>query len=58
MVLYGEEEEAMMAESTDPVIQRIWSEKNVEEYAPTPNVNVHVYVTLFVFVIKSIFSDC
>ena len=28
-VLYGEEEEEMMAESEDPVIQRIWKEKEV-----------------------------
>ena len=38
MVLYGEEEEEMMQKSTDPVIKRIWDEKIVEEYAPTPKV--------------------
>ena len=30
-VLYGEEEEEMMAESPDPVIQRIWQEKEVNK---------------------------
>jgi len=35
MVLYGEEEEEMMAESPDPVIQRIWQEKEVKPYSPT-----------------------
>ena len=39
MVLYGEEEEEMMQRSTDPVIRRIWDEKIVEEYAPTPKVS-------------------
>ena len=38
MVLYGEEEEEMMQKSADPVIRRIWDEKIVEEYAPTPKV--------------------
>ena len=38
MVLYGEEEEEMMQKSADPVIRRIWDEKIVEEYAPTPRV--------------------
>ena len=38
MVLYGEEEEEMMEKSADPVIRRIWDEKVVEEYAPTPKV--------------------
>jgi hypothetical protein len=28
-VLYGEEEEIMMAESKDPVIQQIWTRKIV-----------------------------
>ena len=41
MVLYGEEEEEMMQKSTDPVIKRIWDEKIVEEYAPTPKVRFH-----------------
>ena len=40
MVLYGEEEEEMMQKSTDPVIKRIWDEKIVEEYAPTPKVQL------------------
>ena len=39
MVLYGEEEEEMMQKSTDPVIKRIWDEKMVEEYAPSPKVS-------------------
>ncbi len=38
MVLYGEEEEAMMAQSTDPIIKKIWDEKKVEQYSPTPKV--------------------
>lgn len=36
MVMYGEEEEEMMAVSTDPVIQQIWDGKIVAEYSPTP----------------------
>jgi len=28
-VLYGEEEEEMMASSPDPVIRRIWNDKDV-----------------------------
>jgi len=39
MVLYGEEEQEMMAESTDPIISTIWNKKYVAEYAPTPQVN-------------------
>ena len=38
MVLYGEEEEAMMARSTDPVIKKIWQDKDVVEFSPTPKV--------------------
>ena len=38
MVLYGEEEEEMMAQSEDPVVRRIWQEKIVTEYSPTPKV--------------------
>ena len=36
LVLYGEEEEIQMAQSTDPVISTIWRDKNVvplEEHA-------------------------
>merc|ERR1712198_221261 len=35
MVLYGEEEEEMMASSEDAVIRRIWDEKNIKPYSPT-----------------------
>ena len=38
MVLYGEEEEEMMAQSTDPVIKKVWDDKVIEEYHPTPRV--------------------
>lgn len=38
MVLYGEEEEEMMAESTDPIIQIIWRDKIVTEYSQVPQV--------------------
>jgi len=38
MVLYGEEEEEMMAQSTDPVIKTIWDDKVVVDYSPTPKV--------------------
>ncbi len=38
MVLYGEEEEEMMAQSEDPVVKEIWDRKIVEEYSPTPQV--------------------
>ncbi len=38
MVLYGEEEEVMMAQSQDPIIKAIWQGKLVEEYAPMPKV--------------------
>ena len=39
MVLYGEEEEEMMAASEDPVIKRIWNEKYVEVYSQTPKID-------------------
>lgn len=42
MVLYGEEEEEMMARSTDPVIKTIWNDKYVAEYSPTPKVKQEV----------------
>lgn len=32
-MLYGEEEEVLMAESPDPVIRRIWEEKEVTKYS-------------------------
>ena len=38
MVMYGEEEERMMAESTDPVISTIWRDKIEEPYRPIPPV--------------------
>ncbi len=38
MVLYGEEEEEMMAQSQDSVIKAIWTGKQVVDYAPTPKV--------------------
>ena len=39
MVMYGEEEERMMAQSTDPVISAIWKYKVEEPYRPTPPVS-------------------
>ncbi|TRY80649.1 hypothetical protein TCAL_06502, partial [Tigriopus californicus] len=39
MVLYGEEEEKFMAVSKDPVIQRIWQDKVVIDFSPTPDVS-------------------
>jgi hypothetical protein len=41
MVMYGEEEEARMAVSTDPIIKKIWDDKIVVEYSSTPMVSVH-----------------
>ena len=38
MILYGEEEERQMAASTDPVISKIWNEKNVEPLEALPPV--------------------
>ena len=38
MVLYGEEEEEMMAQSKDPIVKTIWDKKIVEEYSPMPKV--------------------
>jgi hypothetical protein len=38
MVLYGEEEEQMMKESTDPITHTIWEKKTVVEYQPVPDV--------------------
>ena len=39
MVMYGEEEERMMAQSKDPVISAIWKYKIEEPYRPTPPVS-------------------
>ena len=39
MILYGEEEEDMMANSQDPIIKKIWSGKIVVPYAPVPDVS-------------------
>ena len=39
MVMYGEEEERMMAQSTDPVISTIWKYKIEEPYRPIPPVS-------------------
>ena len=39
MVMYGEEEERMMAQSTDPVISAIWKYKVEEPYRPNPPVS-------------------
>ena len=41
MVLYGEEEEVMMAESEDPVIRTIWEKKYIAEYSQTPKVRTY-----------------
>ena len=38
MVLYGEEEEEMMANSEDPVIRKIWDDKIVAEYSQVPQI--------------------
>ena len=38
MVLYGEEEEEMMANSEDPIIQTIWNEKIVAPYNAVPQI--------------------
>ncbi len=39
MVLYGEEEQTMMAQSEDPIIKTIWEEKYIAEYAPVPKID-------------------
>ena len=41
MVMYGEEEERMMAESTDPVISTIWRDKVEEPYRSNPPVSLY-----------------
>lgn len=38
MVLYGEDIEVMMAHSKDPVISKIWSDKIVVQFEPSPPV--------------------
>ena len=38
MMLYGEEEEGLMAISQDPLIKYIWEKKHVVEFTPTPDV--------------------
>ena len=38
MVLYGEDEQRMMAESQNPIIKTIWEEKITEKYQPVPPV--------------------
>ena len=43
MVLYGEEEEEMMANSEDPIIQTIWNEKIVAPYNAVPQIKQGVY---------------
>ena len=42
MVMYGEEEERLMAESTDPVISTIWNDKIEEPYRPIPPVKCSI----------------
>ena len=39
MVLYGEDEERLMAQSQDPIIQTIWRDKITEIYRPVPPVS-------------------
>ena len=46
MVMYGEEEERMMAQSTDPVISTIWKYKIEEPYRPIPPVSYSKNVNL------------
>ncbi len=36
MVLYGEPVEQEMATSQDPVVSKVWHEKEVAEYDPFP----------------------
>ena len=38
MVLYGEEEEEMMANSEDPIIRTIWNNKIVAPYNAVPQI--------------------
>ena len=46
MVMYGEEEERMMAQSKDPVISAIWKYKVEEPYRSVPPVNLNVVTFL------------
>ncbi|CAB4063250.1 unnamed protein product [Lepeophtheirus salmonis] len=39
MVLYGEDEERIMAETTDPYLKRLWEEKRVMKYIPVIDLN-------------------
>ena len=43
MVMYGEEEERMMAQSTDPVISAIWKYKVEEPYRSIPPVRLYCF---------------
>ena len=49
MVLYGEEEEEMMANSNDPIIKTIWQSKIEAEYSPVPQIR-SVYDRKSVFI--------
>ena len=40
MMLYGEEEEGLMAISQDPLIKYMWETKHVDEFTPTPDVSL------------------
>ena len=56
MVMYGEEEERMMAQSTDPVISAIWKYKVEEPYRPNPpvsqNFRMHYHFVSLVFLLN------
>ncbi len=39
LVLYGEEEETVMAQSEEPVMKAIWTRKNIVEFSSIPQLN-------------------
>ena len=40
IMLYGEEEEGLMAISEDPLIKHIWDTKYLIDFSPTPDVSL------------------
>ena len=44
LILYGEEEERIMAQSTDPVISTIWKNKDIEPLGQYPPVSDFIFI--------------
>ena len=44
LILYGEEEERIMAQSKDPVISTIWENKDIEPLGQYPPVSNFIFI--------------